>query len=119
MQKKEFIEYWRGIHPNGGPVDTMEAVPYKHTGTTYAEDGIRLTGSREFIDSILGVLQPLLARESATERLQVVYQQSTDRETKALLPSWNCYIQVHQRGREAQAVNQFIEGVLARGTFNE
>ena len=106
LKKAEFLEHWKGLpDTTPGPALTMQSVPYKHEGSTYAEDGIRITGSRKFIDSVLVTLKPLLARNNAVERLQVVYKESSDRETGADLGSWNCYIQVHQRGGEAQYLN--------------
>ena len=107
LTKKEALNHWVHISKDTPlPAHTMQRVPYKHRGSTYAEDGIRLTGSRAFIDSMLNVLRPLLDRENATERLQLVYSESSDRETGLPTGSWNCYIQVHERGSEAQHFNQ-------------
>lgn len=104
MKKAEFLQHWRGIKANQ-PID-ITPVPYKHKGSTYDEDGIRITGSTGFIDSVLSRLTDLLKHESNRTRLQVVYKQSTDRETGCLMASFNCYIQVHQRGGEAQIMNE-------------
>jgi len=107
LTKADAIRHWVKIGKDTPlPTHTMKAVPYKHTGSTYAEDGIRLTGTRDFIDSMLNLLRPLLERENATERLQLVYSESTDRETQIPTGSWNCYIQVHERGGEAKHFNQ-------------
>jgi len=103
MRKAEFLSHWQGIEP--GKKIKIDMVPYKHRGSTYDQDGIRLTGSREFIDSMLSNLKALLQHENGNTRLQVVYKQSTDRKTQMLMDSWNCYIQVHERGHEAQIVN--------------
>ena len=112
MQKAQFLEHWRTIKP-AQPIRPA-VVPYKHEGSTYDQDGIRITGSREFIDSVLSRLQDLLRFENTETRLQVNYQQSKDRKTGALLDSWNCYVQVHQRGDEARAVNGFISAIAGR-----
>jgi hypothetical protein len=103
LRKAEFLEHWAHIRPDQDLIP--RPVPYKHEGSTYAEDGIRITGTRQFIDAVLSNLRPLLAYENASTRLQVVYKQSTDKKTRAPINSWNCYIQVHTRGREAQMVN--------------
>ena len=113
MRKKAMLEHWRGLTPNR--TLTPCPVAYKHEGSTYAEDGIRITGSPQWIDSVLSRLQDLLAYENGTTRLQVVYKQSTDRNTQQAMDSYNCYIQVHERGGEAQHMNAFIEGCYARG----
>jgi len=111
MNKAQFLQHWQNIKPN----QELSPCPvsYKHEGSTYAEDGIRITGSREWIDSVLSRLQDLLQYESISTRLQVNYQESHDRETGTSLDSWNCYIQVHRRGHEG-AMYQAIVGALAR-----
>ena len=109
MQKQEIINHWQGLSPNQDI--PISEVPYKHEGSTYAEDGIRITGSKSFIDSILSRIKDLLEHENDETRLQLVYKQSVDKETGAELPSYNCYIQVHERGGEAKMMNAFISGI--------
>jgi hypothetical protein len=96
MEKEEFLKHWASIRKNRKL--QPKPVPYTHEGTTYAEDGIRLTGSRVFVDSVLSRLKDLLLFENEDTRLQVVYKRSADRESGKELKSWNCYLQVHQRG---------------------
>ena len=103
MNKREMLDHWDGI-PADQPIK-VTPVAYKHEGTTYAEDGIRITGSQRFIDSVLSHLKSLLEHENGDTRLQVTYQPSNDRESGTPLGSWNCYIQVHERGGEARAMN--------------
>jgi len=112
MNKAQILEHWKGIKPDQ-PIAISE-VAYKHTGSTYAEDGIRLTGSQAFIDSILSRLTDLLDYEGDGTRLQLVYKQSVDKDTGSPLPSYNCYIQVHERGREAQIMNAIVKGARER-----
>ncbi len=106
MQKAEMLDHWRGLTPNQ-PI-AIRPVPYRHEGSTYTQDGIRITGSEAFIDSVLSRLTDLLDHENGDTRLQVVYKGSTDRETGAELGSHNCYVQVHERGGEAKMVNAFV-----------
>ena len=112
MLKSEILEHWQKID-KGQPL-AISPVPYKHTGSTYAEDGIRITGSEEFIDSVLSRITDLLDYESDTTRLQLVYKESQDRETGVPLNSFNCYIQVHERGGEAQIMNAIVRGARER-----
>lgn len=112
LRKADFLPYWgamkrkRTIQPR--------PVPYKFSGSTYAEDGIRITGSRKFVDQVLSHLTDLLVYENDMSRLQVVYKQTTNKETGQPIDAWNCYVQVHQRGGEAQMVNAFVAGVVGR-----
>jgi hypothetical protein len=112
MKKEAFLAHWRALPPDQ-PLQPR-VIPYKHEGSTYAEDGIRITGSREWIDAVLSRLKDLLAFENGCTRLQVAYQESTDRARRSPLGSWNCYLQVHQRGREAQIMHAFIDAVRTR-----
>lgn len=106
LKKDQFLEHWAGLEPDQAIAPSP--VPYKHTGSTYAEDGIRITGRRAFVDSVISRLQDLQRYENAATRLQVVYKQTTDRETGAPIDAWNCYIQVHERGGEARAMNSIF-----------
>jgi len=96
MEKKQFLKHWSKLRAN----QTLSPKPvrYTHEGSTYAEDGVRITGSRAFVDSVLSRLKDLLKFEGEETRLQVVYKKSTDRESGKMLTSYNCYVQVHQRG---------------------
>jgi hypothetical protein len=112
MKKAEFLKHWQSLKPCQ-PIDP-KPVPYEHEGSTFDQDGIRLTGSRRFIDSVLSHLKPLLSREDGETRLQVVYQQAKDKDTGAALDSWTCYVQVHERGEEAKMVNAYASALAKR-----
>lgn len=109
MKKQQILEKWQGI-PENKPL-APDAVPYKHKGSTYDQDGIRITGSKEWIDSVLSRLKPLLQEENGGTRLQLVYKQSVDKDTGIPMDSWNCYIQVHERGGQAQMCNAFCAAI--------
>ena len=112
MLKAETITHWSAITPE--MLLKPDVVPYKHEGSTYDQDGIRITGSRAWIDSVLSRLKPLLEFEGDETRLQLVYQQSTDRKDGRQLDAWNCYVQVHQRGDEAITMNQKSRAMRSR-----
>jgi len=110
MKKNQFLNYWRGLQAQQAV--KPQPIAYKHEGSTYDEDSIRLTGSRQFIDSVLSRLQDLLDFENGSTRLQVVYKETLDRETKQVIPdAFNCYVQVHERGYQAKMLNHFIDTV--------
>jgi hypothetical protein len=96
MEKKAFLKHWSKLRANQKL--RPRPVQYAHEGSTYAEDGVRITGSKAFVDSVLSRLKDLLDFENDETRLQVVYKLSTDRESGKTLSSYNCYIQVHGRG---------------------
>jgi hypothetical protein len=113
MKKSEMLQHWRNL-PANQPIKPA-VVPYKHEGTTYGEDGIRITGSQRFIDSVLSRLKDLLEFESSETRLQVTYQQSKDRVSGEMLGSYNCYAQVHERGGEAKSINGVLGTLVSAG----
>ena len=112
LGKKEFLAHWQGMKRKR----KLEPRPvaYKHTGSTFDQDGIRITGSRQFIDGVLSRLTELLEYESGDTRLQLNYQQAVDKETKRPLDSWTAQIQVHERGDEAKMVNAFASAITGR-----
>ncbi len=116
LGKGAFLDHWRALptEDTRGAAKMMRSVAYKHRGSTFDQDGIRLTGSRAFIDAMLSTLKPLLERENLNERLQVNYTEATDRESGLPMGSWTCYIQVHERGREAKMVNAFASDLVGR-----
>jgi hypothetical protein len=103
MNKQQFLEHWKNL-PANQPINPT-VIPYKHEGRTYGEDGIRITGNRAFIDSVLSRLQDLLVHENDSTRLNASYAQQKDRETQQPVDSFTVYIQVRERGGEAQIAN--------------
>lgn len=109
LLKQEFLEYWAELEP--GQELPITPVPYEHTGSTYSEDCIRITGSRDFVDAVLSRFKDLLQREAAKTRLHVTYQEIVDRDLGIPTGSWAAYIQVHERGREAKIANSLFGNV--------
>jgi hypothetical protein len=112
-RKAEALAKWEALEPD------MKlrpcSIPYKHEGTTIAEDGIRICGSESFIFAVLSHLKPLLAFENGETRIGIAFSQIQDKETKRLIPcAFRCSVQVHERGEEAQHFNRLVEGMKAR-----
>ena len=97
MKKAEFVSHWESIPDNQSIKPS--AVPYKHEGSTYDQDGIRITGSEIFIDGVLSRIKDLLQYEHGNTRLQVNHQETVDRYSGQKTGTFNCYVQVHERGR--------------------
>lgn len=99
LSKGDALAHWRSM-PANQPIPEPRPVPYRHEGSTYGYDGIRIEGTKMFIDSILSRLKPLLEHESGRTRLSLQYQPVLDRHTKKPTGDWVCYVKVHARGRE-------------------
>lgn len=107
MKKSEILARWKSLRRPQALVPC--AVPYRHQGSTYDQDGVRITGSRAFIDAVLSRLTDLLAFENGRTRLQVSYQPATDKHSGSALGSWACYVQVHERGSPTSTTDALAE----------
>jgi hypothetical protein len=71
--KAQVLDYWRSLQPNR--IIPMQPIPETHKGSTYSQDGIRVTGTRAFIDGVIGRLKDLIAMDNQTSKLDVVYRE--------------------------------------------
>jgi len=108
IAKEDFMEMWKGLKA-GGKI-SPDPIPYKHKGTTIDEDGIRICGSMEFIQSILSHLKPLLEFEDVATRIGVACSEITNKENgHRIKGKYRCAIQVHQRGREGAMLQAYMK----------
>jgi hypothetical protein len=95
MPKAEIMQYWSALRDQPIQVDP---IPRDHKGSTYGMDGIRITGSRKFIDSVVSRLKDFLSYENQHSKLQLIYKQTQYKETQLPNPnSFVFYVQVHER----------------------
>ena len=96
--KDEILSFWKSM-PAGSALNA-KPIPYDHEGSTIQEDGIRITGSKEFISGVLSRLKDFLTYESDATKLMVAYRQSP----RSFLPgnknSYIFYLQIMERGKE-------------------
>lgn len=97
--KEDILNFWKGIGANI-PLQ-LKAIDYEHEGSTIQEDGIRITGTKEFITSVLSRLKDFLTYENPDTKLMVAYRQSP----KSFMPgnknSYIFYLQAKKRGKKA------------------
>ena len=97
--KEETIKHWSNLSP-GMPMAQLRIIPQNHKGPTIAYDGIRITGSSDFRDSVLSRLKELVAYEGGGSRLNVLYKQQVDNKTQQAIPnSFAFYFHAKQRGK--------------------
>lgn len=72
-KKSEVLQFWQNLKDNM-PIQ-MEPVPEHHQGTRFRQDGIRITGSPAFINSIISRLKEMIYFENDQHRLDVEYRQ--------------------------------------------
>lgn len=95
--KDQIMKYWKGLAANLPLI--IKPIEYDHEGTTIQEDGIRITGSKEFITSVLSRLKDFLAFENPNDKLVVSYRQSPKSFVKGNRNSYSFYLQVKERGK--------------------
>jgi len=114
LSKAEAMQRWKTL-PEDAPLNP-DPIAYKTTGSTYGADGIRVEGTPEFVDAVLGRLKDLIAGENDTTRLGINYQSVEPREgkTQNFIGNVVCYVKTYERGAQAQVMNAFISAVKNR-----
>jgi len=73
--KDQVLQMWQNLRPdmpiNITPIDTSDDT--KDT-KTYGEDGIRITGTWNFISSVLGRLKDIMAFENPHTKLRLIFR---------------------------------------------
>ncbi|RDJ35142.1 MAG: hypothetical protein DWQ19_09920 [Crenarchaeota archaeon] len=77
-KKADVIQFWQNIKPNL-PIQ-MEPVSATHKGTRFRSDGIRITGSPQFINSVLSRIKDIIQLQSGDVRLDVEYREIENKE---------------------------------------
>ena len=105
MTKKEALNHWRGMPANLDPMQHMDAIPYKTTGSRYGACGVRIDGNPDFVDAVLSCLKSMLAGESVHTRLELA-RREVQNDFKATPNAGRgaevCYIRLHERGNEGK-----------------
>lgn len=94
-KKQDVIELWKTVRPDV-PL-SPNPVPAHHKGNRFDQDGVRVTGSSQWINSLLGRIKPLLMYDDhPTLDLDVKYRQIQRRDITDK-PSFACYINIIQK----------------------
>jgi hypothetical protein len=116
MRKDSFLSHFANL-PADQPL-RPDPVPYKFSGSTYSQDGVRITGSPAFVDAVLSRLKDLAEFEYRPDtRLAVNYGPVKARDKRDDFVrdgSVSCYLQVHRRGPQAAMCNALIAGMRKR-----
>ena len=100
--KDEILQFWQALPPTT-PIQPINLVPTNYKGSTYMFDGVRVTGSRQFINSVISRLKDIINYEEGNTRLFLRYHQQIDKKTQYPLPnSFVFYAQI--RGRDQDGV---------------
>lgn len=76
-KESDVMKMWHDVRPDLPIV--MKPISKLHRGSRYAEDGIRITGSSIFINSVLGKLKDILSYKSPNIDIEAEYRQIQDK----------------------------------------
>lgn len=94
-KKKDVIDLWQKVRADA-PLNPTP-VPFHHKGNRFDQDGIRITGGSQWINSVLGRLKPLLVYDNYPSLdIDVKYRQVQRRDLTDK-PSFACYINIVQK----------------------
>lgn len=93
-KRSRILDYWRNLRPDMPMV--VKPIASDHHGSTKSEDGIRITGSAQFVASVVSRLKELLGYENYGTKIEIVYRRSTSQMENGKL-SYVMYIQVKER----------------------
>jgi len=96
--KADVLEFWKRTRPDA-PI-MMTPIPYEHKGSTYQKDGVRVTGSKEFIASTIARLKEFIAYENPETKLMLVYRETQPAINPGDHATYVFYLQTKQRGKK-------------------
>lgn len=100
VKKPDIIKYWSNL-PASIPIQPVNIVPRNYKGSTYMYDGVRVTGSHQFINGVISRLKDIINYDGGNTKLFLRYHQQIDKKTHHPLPnSFVFYAQV--RGQDGK-----------------
>lgn len=86
--KKEIIDWWTKLKSDQPII--ANPIPYEKEGSTYGWDGIRITGSKEFVASVMSRFKDFIYQENPATKLNLVFRQVEDKNTQT--PDGNRFV---------------------------
>lgn len=101
-KKKDILQFWRtlpGVADQKPIPIKATPIPYNYEGSTYNQDGVRITGSAEFINTVLPKVKDFLGYENPNSKLSLIYRETTPEGQRSSGDrSFAFYIKVKERG---------------------
>ena len=73
-KKPEILQLWKQLRPDQPIYMTPMAKKAEGGNQSYGEDGVRITGSWNFISSIMGRIKEIMAYENPNSKLRLVFR---------------------------------------------
>lgn len=96
-KKEDVMKMWKNLRSDM-PI-FMSPLSKRVKGSTFGEDGIRITGSFQFITGVLSRLKELLAYENPNTKLRIIFRGiDKKRDADPTKESYVFYLNLEQRG---------------------
>jgi hypothetical protein len=92
--KDQLLRFWANLQDQRL---SPKPIPSEYKGSTFLQDTIRITGTGEFINSLLYRLKDFLKFETPHLILDVEYKQALDKEERPIPGIFALYIKVRER----------------------
>jgi hypothetical protein len=103
-KKSQILNYWRNLR---GDIPIM-ITPMKDKGDghyqSYGEDGVRVSGSWEFISAVLGRLKEILAYENPQTKLRLVFRGMDRAHARPDKQTFVFYVNLEQRQKPMKGI---------------
>lgn len=115
-KKEEALVDWQALPEDGNPLSAMIPMPSDAKGSSYGACGVRIDGTPEFIDLVLGRLKGLLDGENMITRLHLTRQAVKPTEIGGQERTYDnaapaaevCYIRLHARPKLTRPTREFL-----------
>ena len=111
-KKRDILRFWKtlpGVADDRNIPVKMKPIPYEYEGSTYNQDGIRITGGAEFINTILPKLKDLIGYENPNSKLSLIYRETTPEGQRGGDRSFAFYIKAKERGPTAKGKTTWLK----------
>lgn len=97
--KKQILQMWKGLRPDV-PIN-IQPIDSRPGHENYGEDGIRISGSWNFISTVLGRIKDLMMHENPQTRLRLIFR-GVDSNKDAIQDNQNFvfYLNLERRSRK-------------------
>lgn len=73
-KKPEILQLWRNLRPDQPIYMTPMTKKMSGGNQSYGEDGVRITGSWNFISAVMGRIKDVMAYENPSSKLRLVFR---------------------------------------------
>lgn len=97
-KKSDVLQFWRQLREL--PI-FPKPISVKHRGSAYNQDAIRVTGTSDFINSIMSRIKDFLRfKDMPGIDLDVDYRQIVDKYDRPVPAKYVCYIRLRERKKD-------------------